>query len=152
MATVSGAHREPVTEKKDSSTLFLVYRSFAGIHILRNLFVLLIDTFTQVKDFTVNSCEYWTTTPTNPPDSSFLGQHQGAVSHKRFTSVERALTLTLQEQSLRMFYFFLSLPETSSYQACHFCIILMLAVLKPVRSGWYMSMNTPRYELDIYRY
>lgn len=42
--------------------------------------------------------------------------------------VERALALTVWEELLWMFYFFLSLGETSSYQTCHFWITLMLVV------------------------
>lgn len=49
-----------------------------------------------------------------------------AESCKRLMLLES--TLSLEEKSLWVFYFFLSIQETSSYRSCHFGIILILAV------------------------
>lgn len=123
--------------EKDNSNLFLYKDHLFSFHIPRNLFILpnwhihprsrsrcpqlwILGNRCQTQKAIFSSIF--------PPLTRFLGQRQGAVSHKRFMSVERALTLTVQEESLRMFYFFLSLRETSSYQTCRFWIILMLAV------------------------
>lgn len=158
MGTVSGAHQELITcdGGKRQFQFVSVYRSFVSVRIRRNLFIsphwhIYPGSRTPCPQLWIlsNRCQMQEAVFSSI-FSSYLASFRELWAMKdsclwRGLSLSLSLSLTVQEESLRMFYFFLSLCERSSYQTCHFWVIQMLAV-KPVRFGWlvciyeYMSL------------